>query len=185
MMPTESSVLTLEEYAALDEPEEEYVTELVRGVLVREPRPSHRHGVLQVELAFRLRSWAERRGAWISVESGFVLGGDPPTLRGPDVAVVLDPEQAERDEHGWLSGAPDVAVEVLSPSETSTAVHRKTMDYLEAGARLVWLVDAEARTVMIHRPDGSANLLREGETLSGEDVLAGFSLALRDLFRES
>lgn len=184
-MPTESSVLTLEEYATLDEQGQEHITELVRGVLVREPRPGRRHGELQVEMAFHLRRWAEERGARVSVESGFVLERDPPTLRGPDVAVVLESSDVETDDHGWGSRAPDVAVEVLSPTDSSTAIRRKTMDYLDAGARLVWLVDDEARTVMVHRPDGSANLLKEAETLSGEDVLPGFSLSLEELFRES
>lgn len=183
-MPTESSVLSLEEYAALDEAGQECITELVRGVLVHEPRPGRRHGELQVEIAFHLRRWAEQRGARVSVESGFVLERDPPTLRGPDVAVVLAGSHVETDDHGWGSRAPDVAVEVLSPSDTSTAVHRKTMDYLNAGARLVWLVDDQARTVVVHRPDGSANLIRGDETLSGEDVLPGFSVSLTELFGE-
>lgn len=135
-------------------------------------------------MAFHLRRWAEQRDARVSVESGFVLERDPPTLRGPDVAVVLASSDVETDDHGWGLRAPDVAVEVLSPSDTSTAVHRKTLDYLNAGARLVWLVDDQARTVMVHRPDGSANLIRGDEALSGEDVLSGFSVSLAELFGE-
>ena len=97
------------------------------------------------------------------------------------MAVVLKPRPSEGEPGGWVRDAPDVAVEVLSPSDTSSAVHQKVLEYLEAGARLVWLVDPEARTVTVHRPDGSANVLREHETLTGEGVLGGFSVEVREV----
>lgn len=181
-MATDTTLLTLADYAALDEPEDFYVTELVRGIVVREPRPRRRHGEIQVELAFHLRAWAKPRGARVTVESGFVLAVDPPTVRGPDVAVTVEAPEEDEGPGGWVRGAPDVAVEILSPSDASTAIHRKTLEYLEAGARLVWIVDPEAHTVMVQRPDGSANLLRGEQTLTGEDVLEGFSLRLTELF---
>lgn len=181
-MSTDTALLTLAQYAALDTAEETYVTELVRGVAVREPRPRHRHGKVQVELAFHLRTWAEGCGAEVTTESGYVLSDDPATVRGPDVAVVLEPRSGEGEPGGWVRGAPDVAVEILSPSDTSSAIHQKTLEYLEAGAKLVWIVDLEARTVIVHRPDGTANLLREHDTLGGEGVLPGFAVTLSALF---
>lgn len=182
-MRTDTALTTLAEYAALDEPDEAYVTELVRGVLVREPRPVNPHGRFQVRMAYALEGWARGVGASVTVESGYLLSDDPPTLRGPDVGVVIDPRSREEVPPGWPRGAPDVAVEILSPSDTSTAIHAKTLDYLEAGAKLVWIVDHEARTVTVYRPDGSARVLREADTLGGEDVLEGFELALGELFR--
>lgn len=176
------ALLTLDEYAALDGPEDAYVTELVRGVVVREPRPRRRHGRIQVTLAFHLEAWVRRHGGEVTVESGFILAEDPATVRGPDVAVLRDPGSRESDPHGWVRGAPDVAVEVLSPSDTSASIHRKTLEYLEAGAKLVWVVDPDARTIVVYRPDGTANLLREPGTLPGEDVLPGFSLPLAEVF---
>lgn len=181
-MTTEANLLTLSDYAALDEPENEHLTELVGGVVVREPRPGRPHGRLQARLAYHLESWAAEHGAEVTVESGYVLSEEPATVRGPDVAVVLDPRSAVDHPSGWLRGAPDVAAEILSPHDTSSAIRRKTVEYLEAGARLVWLVDPEARSVLVHRPDGSANLLRQSDTLRGEDVLTGFSLELAELF---
>lgn len=180
-MATETRILTLAEYAALDEPDDEYVTELVRGVVVREPRPRRRHGVVQAELAYHLKAWAKAHGAEVTVESGYILSEEPPTLRGPDVAVVLERRPTEGQPGGWVRDAPDVAVEVLSPSDASSAMQLKVLEYLEAGARLVWIVDPDARTVTVHRPDGSANLLREHQTLSGEEVLAGFTVELREI----
>ena len=181
-MSTEAPALTLREYATLDEPDETHVTELVRGVLIREPRPGWRHDRVQIRIASALDEWSRDVGAAVTTGSGFVLSEHPPTLRGPDVAVVLGPDVTVLTEGGWVRGAPDVAVEVLSPTESPTSVHRKTLDYLEADASLVWLVDPEAASVTIYRRDGSARLLRAGETLDGEDVLPGFSLSLDVLF---
>ena len=81
-------------------------------------------------------------------------------------------------------GAPDLAVEILSPSDTSTAIQEKTLDCLEAGASRVWIVDPVARTVTVFRHDGTARLLRESDTLEGEDVLVGFSLTMQNLFED-
>ena len=178
-----TTLLSVADYAELAEHDERYVTELVRGVVVREPRRRHRHGQIQVEIAFQLRAWAGTRDASVTVESGYILSDDPATVRGPDVAVVLGSRSSDGQPGGWLRGAPDLAVEILSPSDTSIAVHQKTLQYLEAGARLVWIVDPDARTVTIYRPNGSANLVRAHEVLTGEDVLPGLSVDLSDVMQ--
>jgi Uma2 family endonuclease len=183
-MRLDTALMTLAEYAAMDEPDDAYVTELVRGVLVKEPRPVRPHGRYQIRLGAALENWAKGAGAEVTAESGYLLSEDPPTLRGPDVGVVLRPSSRAEEPPGWTRGAPDVAIEILSPSDTSTAVHAKTLDYLEAGARLVWIVDPGARTVTVYRPDGSARVLREHETLEGEGILDGFALRLPELFRD-
>jgi Uma2 family endonuclease len=176
--------MTLEEYARLDEPDERYVSELVRGVVVREPRPGDPHGLVQACVVSVLRVWAKSVGARVTVESGYILSDDPPTLRGPDVAVVLVPRKTHDQPGNWVRGAPDVAVEVLSPSDTSSAMQEKVLDYLNAGSKLVWLVDPRARTVTVVRPDGSARLLRSREILEGESALEGFSVPVAELFED-
>lgn len=70
-----------------------------------------------------------------------------------------------------------------TPSDNPVDVQQKVRDYLKAGARLVWVVAPQAKTVTVYRPDGSARLLREPERLDGEDVLPGLSIALAELFR--
>jgi len=178
-----ADLTTLKGYAESDEPEDEHVTELVRGTVVREPRPGRAHARVQFELARRLGNWVEERGSGeILGESGFILSDDPPIVRGPDVAVVLSPPSGDDEPGGWIRGAPDVAIEVLSPSDTSSVMQQKTLEYLEAGAARVWIVDPEANTVTVYRPDGSAALLRAPQRLDGEDVLPGFSLPLGELF---
>jgi Uma2 family endonuclease len=184
LMEMGTALLTVAEYARLDEPDDGYVSDLVRGVVVREPRPGPPHGRVQMRIGYALEGWARRAGADVTAESGYILSDDPPIVRGPDVAVVLRPRSGEGEPGGWIRGAPDVVVEVLSPSDTSTLVQEKTLDYLEAGAKLVWLVDPRARTVTVIRPDGSARILRKHETLEGEDVLSGFTVPLVELFAE-
>lgn len=181
-MGTATVPMTLAEYAVLDEPADENVSELVRGVVIREPRPGRSHGRVQTRIAAALDSWGGPAGAEVTTESGYILSEEPATLRGPDVAVVLDPGSRRTSRSGWVHGAPEVAVEVLSPADASTAIQQKTLDYLRAGARLVWVVDPMAETVTVYRPDGSARLLRENETLEGEDVLRDFSVPLSELF---
>jgi Uma2 family endonuclease len=82
----------------------------------------------------------------------------------------------------FLRGAPDLAVEVLSPSDTLSRVEQKASEYIEAGARLVWIIAGEAKTATVYRADGSARLLGEHESLEGEDVLPGLTIPIAELF---
>jgi Uma2 family endonuclease len=176
-----SKTLTLTEYAALDDHGHAFVTELVRGVVVREPRPRSLHGEVQVEIAFHLRAWARSRGAVVTAESGYILAEEPATVRGPDVALTLERRASEDMPGGWVRGAPDLAVEVLSPSDSASAIQQKILEYFDAGARLVWIVDPRVRTVMVHRPDGSAAVLRDGDSLDGGSVLEDFTVPVSEL----
>ena len=85
-------------------------------------------------------------------------------------------------EEGFFPGAPDLAVEVVSPGDLDVEVQGKEDDYLEFGTRLVWVIRSKKRTVTVYHPDGTARRYGSGEALSGEEVLPGFSLALSELF---
>jgi Uma2 family endonuclease len=87
----------------------------------------------------------------------------------------------EKLPEGFIHGAPDLAVEVLSPSDNPVDVQQKVRDYLEAGSRLVWVLAPLARSATIYRPDGSARLVREPESLDGEDVVPGLAIPLADV----
>lgn len=160
--------------------------ELVNGEIVEMPPAGGVHGDIVVRLATPLREWAARQRAGVVVaDVGFVLGlaYDPERVRGPDLAFVSAGRlPGGKVPRGFIPGAPDLALEILSPSESASEVQQKVSDYLEAGARLVWLVAPEARTATTYRPDGSARLLREGDVLDGEDVLPGFTIPLSELF---
>ena len=161
--------------------------ELVDGE-VREMAPvGGVHGQVAARICRRLAEHVERHGGGevLVGDVGFVLHlpHDPERVRAPDVAFVTTARLPEgRLPEGFLRGAPDLAVEVLSPSDNWVDVQQKVRDYLEAGARLVWVIAPAARTATIHRADGSARLLREGDHLDGGDVLPGLAISLAELF---
>lgn len=162
--------------------------ELVDGEVIEMAPAGGVHGRVTGRMASRLAQHVEARGGGevLAGDVGFVLGlpGDPERVRAPDVAFVSAARLPDgRLPVGFVRGAPDLAIEVLSPSDNPVEVQQKVRDYLEAGARLVWVVAPQAATVTVYRPDGSARLVREPESLDGETVLPGLDIPLSDLFR--
>jgi Uma2 family endonuclease len=157
--------------------------ELVRGVpRVCEP-PGGVHGRLAVKIAAQLLDHVEGLGfGTVLVEAGYVLRRAPDTVRGPDVSFIsttrLPPDRIP--EH-FIPEAPDLAVEILSPSSRWSEVEEKVADYLAGGTRVVWVVDPTERRVVVRYPDRPPRMLGPSDILDGEDVVPGFALALRDL----
>ena len=106
----------------------------------------------------------------------------PLTVRRPDVMYL----RKERVPANWAlesyRAVPDLVVEVISPNDLAPELEAKVAGYLDAGVRIVWVVDPEQRIVRIHRADGSIGWLRENDALSGDDVLPGFTCPVRELF---
>jgi Uma2 family endonuclease len=114
---------------------------------------------------------------------GFVLARNPDTLRGPDVSFVSkDRAGSLANEPQWFEGAPDLAIEILSPSDLPSEIHAKIADYLAAGSRLVWVVDPKERSVRTYRSLLAPRRLSSKETLDAEDVLPGFTIAVAKIF---
>ena len=124
---------------------------------------------------------ARQLGTFYAAETGFVLSRDPDTVRAPDVAFTRA-ERAAPPVRGFVPGAPDLAVEVLSPDDRPGYVREKVAEWLEAGTRAVWVVDPREQTVTVHEPQRTPLVLGETESVSGGDVLPGFDFALRDIF---
>jgi Uma2 family endonuclease len=175
--------MTIAEFQRLPE-SDEFLFELDAGVLVREPRPARAHGTAVVLIGKHLADYALEHGGIVTTETGYVLEEDPATLRGPDVAYVRqDPAPYGGDAGGYIRGAPDLAVEVLSPSDRWSDVRRNIDQYFAAGAGLVWIVDPESRSVTVHpTADRSLTIGAEG-TLDGGDILPGLRLAVAEIFR--
>ena len=158
--------------------------ELVRGVLSTMPPPGMAHGACASNINELLRVAARAAGAGrVFTETGFLLRHDPDTVRGPDVAFVRASRLPPRDQwRGYFQGAPDIAVEIVSPGNTAAEIAEKVAEYLAAGARLVWVAHPVRLTVTVHRADGTITLLYETDTLTGEDVLPAFRARVADLF---
>lgn len=173
---------TLEQYMALDDADDAR-SDLVRGLLVREPRPGFVHGIVQVEVARVLSNHVRRGpGGFVVTESGVVLAQNPPTVRGPDVAYYSAGRFPEGLPRPFAEAPPDLAVEILSPSDTASRFQEKVMDYLEAGVRMIWTLDPERRSAVVYGAGGDVRLLKGDDMLDGGDALPGFRLPLGDLF---
>ncbi len=180
---TFDELLTLEEFERLAE-NDGFRVELTHGRLVREPRPGGEHGLIAGELVGRIHHHARMHGLGrVVTETGFLLSEDPPTVRGPDVAFLsakrYPPAGAPK---GYWRLAPDLAIEIVSPSNTATEIQEKVLGFLEAGTSLVWVVDPANRTVTEFRSKSQVRVLADGDALDGSDILPGFRLEISDLF---
>jgi Uma2 family endonuclease len=157
--------------------------ELVRGVLHMMSPSNPRHGLIAGRLARLIGNHVESQhlGLFFGAETGFHLSQDPDTVRAPDVAFVGN-GRPPVPLRGFYPGAPDLAVEVLSPDDRPGYVREKVAEWLEAGARAVWVVDPDARTVTVHEPRRKPRQLAEADTLQGGSVLPGFELPVAAVF---
>lgn len=171
--------LTAEEFFAL--PLER--GELVDGEVREEMPPKPEHGRIALRIGYHLMRWLEETGRGVAgVEGGFVLRRDPDRVRSPDVWFLSHERLKEVTREGFYEGAPDLAVEVVSPGEEAEELLAKVLDYLEAGAKAVWLVYPELQAVEVYERGGAGRLLRAHEALEGGEALPGFRLPLEALF---
>jgi len=158
-------------------------SELVRGVLVVREPPGGRHGSVTMNLALRLGNHVEREdaGQVFAAETGFTLARAPDTVRAPDTAFVRRERLPQPIPVGFPEFVPDLVGEVLSPGDRPGGVLAKVGDWLEAGARLVWVIDPERRIARVYRHDGTESSITPDGQLEGEDVLPGFSCPLSSI----
>jgi len=182
-VPTTATLLTADDLLAM--PDDGYRYELVRGELVRLPMSGHQSSRIAIRIANRIGPFVEAGalGNIAGADGAYIFERDPYTVRIPDLSFV----RAERlpPEDAWakfLELAPDLAVEVVSPSDSANEVQEKVNEYLAAGVQLIWIVYPIQRTVTIYAADRAARVLNEADTLDGGDVLPGFTLSIADIF---
>lgn len=180
-MTTQKTLLTAEEfYLFCCQNEGRY--ELVDGEVVEESLPDDVHGETTGNVGTAFNIYSRMCGAGQArVSTGYTLRTGPDTVRGPDVSFVLQPRVEGRGQ-GFPSGAPDIAVEVVSPSDTAAEMARKVAEYLAAGSQRVWVVYPTVRQVLVHRADGSVLSYGGGDVITDEELLPGFSLPLSEIF---
>jgi len=159
--------------------------ELVRGELRMMPPPGFEHGRVAATVGVLLGMHVRQTGVGVTLaaETGFLLASDPDTVRAPDAAFVSK-ERAEkvgRTAKYW-PGAPDLAVEVVSPSDSYHEVQDKALEWLEAGSTAVLVLDPPKRTATVYREQGDAHVHGPEDTLDLSNAVPGFSVTVAELF---
>jgi len=166
-------------------PEDDLRHEIIAGELIEMSPASAKHGRYAQDLGFFIDSHVRenRLGTVFAAETGFLIARDPDTILAPDIAFVrADRLPPEDTWEGFLELAPDLVVEVISPSDTASRVLSKVLMYLDAGTQLVVTLDPNRKVVVVYGPDRVGRILTVSDTLDGGDVLSGFRLPLADLF---
>ncbi len=164
-------------------PDDGYRYELSRGCLVRDQASGFEHSRIVMRLGYCLETWSRKAGTgYVTPEGGYKLQKDPDTVRVPDLAFVSHERLVNGRPTGFVEGAPDLAVEVVSPNDRWSAVIDEVSDYFNAGVVQVWVVVPTNRTVMIHRSPQDVTVLNEADILIGDGPLAGLELPVADIF---
>lgn len=181
---TTTQPITARQFGAIDE---DGRFDLIDGEVIRLSPSMRWHAIVAGRIAFALASYGAQTGYGESpvADGGYLVAHDPDSVLCPDASFI-------RTEHvtgfgegkdDWFPFAPDIAVEVLSPSERRRHVERKVALYLAAGAAMVWIVNPRQRRFTVHEPGKPPSLLREGDTLDGGGGLPGFGVAIATIFR--
>jgi Uma2 family endonuclease len=159
--------------------------ELVAGELRTMSPAGAEHGRVSAKVIASLSTYVESAGLGevYSSETGFVLQREPDTVRAPDAAFLARARlEAAGSVAGFWPGPPDLAVEVVSPSDLYTEVEEKVMAWLEHGTRMVIVLNPRRRTAAVHRPGAPVTVLGTGAVLDGGDVVPGWRLPLAVVF---
>ena len=166
-------------------PDDNFRYELVRGELRRMAPAGSEHGASAMKLGGRLVVYVDENdlGVVFAAETGFQLTESPDSVRAPDVAFVSRERiPADGIPKGYWKGAPDLAVEVVSPNDRLYEIDEKIDQYLAAGTRMVCVVYSKRRTVTLHRPDRAPQVLTDGDTLDLDEVVPGFRMPVSKIF---
>jgi Uma2 family endonuclease len=172
------TLLTVEQFELL--PDDGMRHELDEGELIVMPSPFGEHGQIQLATGSILRSFVRSRSlGLVFVETGFRLSRD--TVRGPDVSFVRAERASSLDLKKRFECAPDLAIEIISPSETAADIAHKVRQYLQAGST-VWLVYPDDRAVHVFETSKNARVLEGDDLLEAPNLLPGFSVRVSELF---
>ena len=176
-MCTIPTTMTLEEFLEQDVEGYEYV----KGELVPMAPPSREQGEISVNVIHYLYSYVyqQKLGRLYTAETTFQVGE---RVMKPDVAFVSTAQLTSNKTKGFPI-PPELAVEVVSPSDVQSRVAEKALAYLEAGTCLVWVLEPVTKTVTVYRSETDIEMLTREDTLTGEDVLPGFTCPVAHLFQ--
>ena len=187
-MATTARLITAEEL--LDMREEECRYELVRGKLISRLWAGVRYAIASSNLLFSLGMHIRENklGTTYPANTGFQIESDPDHVRAPSVAFVnskrmkLVKSDFETYRDRYFPGAPDLAVEVVIPSDTYFYIEDKVADWLNAGTRMVIVVNADLQTAAVYRSSTDITILTEADMLDGDDVVPGWCMPVSEIF---
>jgi Uma2 family endonuclease len=159
-------------------------TELDEGELISMPPAGEEHGFCGFNVALLLGTYVKKHklGRVYIADTGFRL--NVTTVRAPDVAFVRTERLATVRQGVFANGAPDLAVEVFSPSDSVRQLMRKVKQYFAAGCHTVWIVYPDRREVNVLEASGTDRLLSEGDVIEAPELLPGFSVAVAEFFSD-
>ena len=182
-MTTKTRPVTAEEL--FDMPDDGCRYELVRGELRKMAPAGFFHGTSAMRIGVHLANHVRENnlGEVLAAETGFIIGTNPDHVRAPDASFV----RRERVEDAgavetFFPGPPDLAIEVISPSDRYTAIAEKVRDWLDAGTRMVVVVNPRGRDATVHTPNQEPITLTEDDTLDGGEAVPGWNMPVKDIF---
>ena len=182
-MSLASRVITADELWGMDDHAGRY--ELIAGELISMTPSGHEHSVVSLNVGAVLREYARRTGLGVvgGAEGGFKITSNPDTVLAPDVSFVSRARiQSAGVAKAYFPGAPDLAVEVVSPHDRVSEVDEKVERWLAHGCRSVWVVSPSSRSVVVHHADAKPLVFTKSEKLEAPDVLPGFVCLVHELF---
>ena len=181
-MATMLKLMTAEELLLM--PDDGLQRELIRGVLTEDMPPGYEHGVVEFRIGRLLGNFVEENdfGEILGGDSGFLLERNPDTVRGPDVAWVA-PGRLEGRVDGYAELAPDLVIEVKSPSNSNREMADRALMWLNHGTGMSVVADPLAITLTVYRPGQPPQVLSESDVFDGGDVLPGFAEPVWSFFR--
>lgn len=182
MLKGPARLKTAEQYLRhVDKPDRR--SELVRGLVVEKPLKGGLRGMTSATIGSILFGYVREHDLGsVMLGTGCVVERGPDTVRAPDISFLTSRRVPEGSPEGYIEGAPDLAVEVITSFDIAPDIQQKTQEYLTAGAQEVWLAYPESRTVVACRKDGARTHYQENDTIQTEALLPGFSIAVREFF---
>ena len=180
---TTRTLVTADELLRMPDDGKRY--ELIEGELIEMAPAGGRHGNIGVRIAGFLFQYAYKTnlGELFGADTGFFLQHDPDTVRAPDAAfIAIERIPPDGIPTGFVDTIPDLVVEVVSPNDRAGQVQAKIEQWIEHGVKLVWLVHPERRSITVYRSLSEVHVLHEGDTLTGDPVLPGFTCLVAEIF---